>query len=170
LASFTFRCSVFTASASEGSCRSAVSSWLRYRATLAPHLIPANRAESHRGNHANHNETEGFHTAWTLSGRNPGRDSAPQQASDLKLANPLFCRSGREGADAICIANSCRSMRPSGLQRFSLKLSQPLRRHARACRGHPRLAFWRAAAKKDVDGRDKPGHDVEAMLNDRNLL
>jgi hypothetical protein len=28
-------------------------------------------------------------------------------------------------------------------------------------RGHPRLAFWRAAAKKDVDGRDKPGHDVE---------
>jgi uncharacterized caspase-like protein len=47
------------------------------------------------------------------------------------------------------------------LQRFSLKLSQPLRRHARACRGHPRLAFWRAAAKKDVDGRDKPGHDVE---------
>jgi hypothetical protein len=27
--------------------------------------------------------------------------------------------------------------------------------------GHPRLAFRRAAGKKDVDGRDKPGHDVE---------
>jgi hypothetical protein len=52
-------------------------------------------------------------------------------------------------------------MKVLGLQRFSLKLGQPLRRHARACRGHPRLAFWPAAAKKDVDGRDKPGHDVE---------
>ncbi|AUC95877.1 hypothetical protein CWS35_17735 [Bradyrhizobium sp. SK17] len=29
-------------------------------------------------------------------------------------------------------------------------------RHARACPGHPRLHFL---AKKDVDGRDKPGHD-----------
>jgi len=31
-------------------------------------------------------------------------------------------------------------------------------RHARACRGHPRLYFF--ARQKDVDGRDKPGHDV----------
>ena len=30
-------------------------------------------------------------------------------------------------------------------------------RHARACPGHPRLVS--GAAKKDVDGRDKPGHD-----------
>src|SRR5215467_658694 len=30
-----------------------------------------------------------------------------------------------------------------------------LLRHARAWRGHPRLAYGR----KDVDGRDKPGHD-----------
>ncbi len=28
-------------------------------------------------------------------------------------------------------------------------------RHARACRGHPCLAF----SRQDVDGRDKPGHD-----------
>src|SRR5712671_2008867 len=35
--------------------------------------------------------------------------------------------------------------------------SQTLTRHARACRGHPRLNG--AATKKDVDGRDKPGHD-----------
>jgi hypothetical protein len=28
-------------------------------------------------------------------------------------------------------------------------------RHARACRGHPRLAML----KKGVDGRVKPGHD-----------
>jgi hypothetical protein len=31
-----------------------------------------------------------------------------------------------------------------------------LRRHARACRGHPRLA---AAQQIGADGRDKPGHD-----------
>jgi hypothetical protein len=30
-------------------------------------------------------------------------------------------------------------------------------RHARPCAGHPRL--YGVAAKKDVDGRDKPGHD-----------
>src|SRR5947209_6256306 len=35
LASFSLRCAVFAASASDGSCRSAVSSWLRYRATLS---------------------------------------------------------------------------------------------------------------------------------------
>src|SRR5262249_58714371 len=29
-------------------------------------------------------------------------------------------------------------------------------RHARACRGHPRL---HGINKQDVDGRDKPGHD-----------
>jgi len=54
-----------------------------------------------------------------------------------------------------------RMMLPVGPTAISLKLSQPLLRHARACRGHPRLAFQCAAAKKDVDGRDKPGHDVE---------
>ncbi len=32
-----------------------------------------------------------------------------------------------------------------------------IRRHARPCAGHPRLS-WRRAPK-DVDGRDKPGHD-----------
>src|SRR5258707_306249 len=35
LASFSLRCAVFEASASDGSCRSAVSSWLRYRSTLS---------------------------------------------------------------------------------------------------------------------------------------
>jgi hypothetical protein len=30
-------------------------------------------------------------------------------------------------------------------------------RHARPCAGHPRLDS--VAARKDVDGRDKPGHD-----------
>jgi hypothetical protein len=29
-------------------------------------------------------------------------------------------------------------------------------RHARACPGHPRFSLF---ASKDVDGRDKPGHD-----------
>jgi hypothetical protein len=33
-----------------------------------------------------------------------------------------------------------------------------INRHARACRGHPRLAS--RLTIKDVDGRDKPGHDV----------
>jgi hypothetical protein len=35
--------------------------------------------------------------------------------------------------------------------------SRPLRRHARPCAGHPRLNG--RAKFKDVDGRDKPGHD-----------
>src|SRR5262249_27485530 len=33
--------------------------------------------------------------------------------------------------------------------------TRTLRRHARPCAGHPRLA----ASRKDVDGRAKPGHD-----------
>jgi len=32
-------------------------------------------------------------------------------------------------------------------------------RHARPCAGHPRLILL---SKKDVDGRDKPGHDEKA--------
>jgi hypothetical protein len=35
-------------------------------------------------------------------------------------------------------------------------------RHARACPGHPRLAVH--ADAKDVDGRDKPGHDGEVVI------
>jgi hypothetical protein len=45
-----------------------------------------------------------------------------------------------------------------------------LGRHARACRGHPRLSFD-ASAKEGVDGRDKPGHDdVEVLQNEWNPL
>src|SRR5882724_7724082 len=37
-------------------------------------------------------------------------------------------------------------------------------RHARPCAGHPRLeAQWKE--KKDVDGRDKPGHDAFTGTN-----
>jgi len=36
-----------------------------------------------------------------------------------------------------------------------------IRRHGRVYPGHPRLA---AAEKKDVDARDKPGHDVEGFV------
>ncbi|HEY7664935.1 MAG TPA: hypothetical protein VH934_17600, partial [Xanthobacteraceae bacterium] len=32
-------------------------------------------------------------------------------------------------------------------------------RHARPCAGHPRLSS--PSKSKDVDGRDKPGHDIE---------
>jgi hypothetical protein len=33
-------------------------------------------------------------------------------------------------------------------------------RHARACPGHPRLSgLINGLSEKDVDGRDKPGHD-----------
>jgi hypothetical protein len=35
-----------------------------------------------------------------------------------------------------------------------------LARHARLYAGHPRLSFL-DCSKQDVDGRDKPGHDVE---------
>jgi hypothetical protein len=34
-------------------------------------------------------------------------------------------------------------------------------RHARPCAGHPRLRG--ASRKKDVDGRDKPGHDEKPL-------
>jgi hypothetical protein len=37
-------------------------------------------------------------------------------------------------------------------------------RHARACRGHPRLCG--PAASEVVDGRDKPGHDDEKSSRD----
>jgi hypothetical protein len=35
-------------------------------------------------------------------------------------------------------------------------------RHARACPGHPRL--YERHGKKDVDGRDKPGHDEKRII------
>src|SRR5580700_1702944 len=38
------------------------------------------------------------------------------------------------------------------------------RRHARACRGHPRLCGL--AVKQVVDGRDKPGHDDTGSSRD----
>jgi hypothetical protein len=38
-----------------------------------------------------------------------------------------------------------------------------LRHHARACRGHPRVSLQLSA--KDVDGRDKPGHDLDKWFN-----
>src|SRR5262249_914607 len=38
----------------------------------------------------------------------------------------------------------------------------PPLRHARACPGHPRL--W-GQEKKDVDGRDRPGHDGESYAS-----
>src|SRR5260370_40667427 len=38
-----------------------------------------------------------------------------------------------------------------------------LLRHARPCAGHPRLSLS-ALEKIDVDGRDKPGHDVESWF------
>jgi hypothetical protein len=38
-----------------------------------------------------------------------------------------------------------------------------IRRHARACRGHPRLS----SDRKDVDGRDKPGHDAPLIPAER---
>jgi hypothetical protein len=39
-------------------------------------------------------------------------------------------------------------------------------RHARACRGHPghKAPAW----SKDVDGRDKPGHDKGKLLGESN--
>src|SRR5438093_1557162 len=38
-------------------------------------------------------------------------------------------------------------------------------RHARACRGHPRLPVQRL--QKDVDGRNKSGHDEKTMTRSR---
>jgi len=43
------------------------------------------------------------------------------------------------------------------------KLNHALR-HARPCAGHPRLDG--ISKSKDVDGRDKPGHDESAIRSD----
>jgi hypothetical protein len=48
------------------------------------------------------------------------------------------------------------------LTRISFTL---IRRHARACRGHPRLS----SGRKDVDGRDKPGHDALLIPPERKM-
>src|SRR5947209_1467044 len=45
---------------------------------------------------------------------------------------------------------------PSSNPMVLLPSSFVIRRHGRACPGHPRLPCRRA---KDVDARDKPGHD-----------
>ena len=41
-------------------------------------------------------------------------------------------------------------------------------RHARAWRGHPRLAYD-IGTKKDVDGRVKPGHDGEGSRQKKSV-
>ena len=41
----------------------------------------------------------------------------------------------------------------------------PHARHARACRGHPRL--YSVTATQVVDGRDKPGHDEFIRADER---
>src|SRR6478672_11376090 len=45
--------------------------------------------------------------------------------------------------------------------------AMPLRRHARPCAGHPRLAAL--PQTKDVDGRDKPGHDKSKDVDGRDI-
>src|SRR5689334_24753331 len=50
----------------------------------------------------------------------------------------------------------------STLRVLKLAPSTTLSRHGRSCSGYPRLVF---RAKKDVDGRDKRGHDDWWLCN-----
>jgi peptide/nickel transport system ATP-binding protein len=59
----------------------------------------------------------------------------------------LMCATPRPGV-------SLRGLLPEG------EIREALHRHARPCAGHPRLAN----SDKDVDGRDKPGHDGTPLL------
>jgi hypothetical protein len=60
----------------------------------------------------------------------------------------------------------CWSVSADALVEFAIK--NPFLRHARPCAGHPHLY---PGSKKDVDGRDKPGHDesVARLPSQRNL-
>src|SRR5213592_4687778 len=77
------------------------------------------------------------------------------EAATICMALVIFCvalveamRTRMSFSEAIL-----RSPRRSGLQPDR----EPLGRHARPCAGHPRVVFF--TTSKDVDGRDKPGHD-----------
>ena len=74
-------------------------------------------------------------------------------------------RDGRPRRSTRCATTSCwsarrrrspRRSRCSNVERH-LEHGQTIARHARACPGHPRLSY---AERKDVDGRDKSGHDA----------
>src|SRR5262249_52428162 len=53
---------------------------------------------------------------------------------------------------------------------FLFDIASSLRRHARPCAGHPRLSLLPRLLQKDVDGRDKPGHDESTNADQRRRL
>jgi hypothetical protein len=93
-------------------------------------------------------------------GRGHGRpDQAvePAQIAASMAASSVVCSRALAGAH-FCAVNAYDPARACGVAHCLFAAAgRPMvaLRHARACRGHPRLA----ACDKDVDGRNKSGHD-----------
>ena len=81
--------------------------------------------------------------------------AARGSVATLASRAPSICRAGEIDDGAPGAAQTTRAAELWLPFQIGARLSQ---RHARACRGHPRLAFD-LMTKKDVDGRNKSGHD-----------
>src|SRR5712672_2889442 len=81
-------------------------------------------------------------------------DRTPTSSGTKEKASRPALPTRRVSAEAAC-AERAMAATSSNLGIVFIILPSATR-HARACRGHPRL---RTRREKDVDGRDKPGHD-----------
>jgi hypothetical protein len=81
-----------------------------------------------------------------------GRDEPGHDGGGISPRASAFHHHARAGGIQYAPASRATALSPPSCPRALL-------RHARAG-GHPRLAFFRAATKEDVDGRDEPGHDA----------
>ena len=134
-----------------------------FRQQLLPHGDDRNRADFGRGDDRVH--------AGPLPRRRridaadaAVRDRTAQDGGVQRAAAPRRRRTrrGRAGsADPRRARPGCRS---GGCRFVCVKCPPDQPRHARPCAGHPRLAVLQP---KDVDGRDKPGHDVDGAVQRR---
>ena len=134
LASFSFRCAVLVASASDGSCRSAVSSWLRYRATLS-FICASRRSIFARVKFLSRvltalNLLPSMATLGVVNSPS-SRQSATNRAHTLRIAGPLSLR---------------KSEQPPRLARFHLMLRTRLE-HGRTTVAE--LAFRAATSERN---------------------
>src|SRR6266566_1690741 len=79
----------------------------------------------------------------------------PREIRRLEIRHPEAPRAEMRRRPALGTAAGGREARHD-------RITSP-HRHARACRGHPRLSL-RTFSEKGVDGRDKPGHDSGEMV------
>jgi tripartite-type tricarboxylate transporter receptor subunit TctC len=88
-------------------------------------------------------------------GRHPPHDAAEGRDDPVhRKGDQALGRCDRTGGAGEAVVFVSLTVGPTREQSRALR---HLARHARPCAGHPRLCF--PGARKDVDGRDKPGHD-----------